>query len=370
VSSPDNIPLFQAFPALARQVPRQSIGHWPTPVTHLARFGRDLGLPHLYIKRDDLSHPECGGNKIRGIEFLLADALKQRSKSILTMGAAGSHHVARTAWHAAKLGISTTAVLLRQPMAEYVRRNLLLASSVGANLVKANPLTIIPRLAALRYLIINHPYFIPPGGTTPLTCLGHVNAAFELKQQVDRRELPAPDHIYVPLGSLGTGAGLLLGARLAGLRARLVGVVTSYRWYATAKRVTRLANKTLALMRQFDPSVPQVRVVPADIDIVASSLGRGYARFSERSIQLAQQLFALESIDIDGTYAAKVLDGACEFIRVQSAAEQVHVFWNTYHRLQVVPSNEPLKPWVARYLQEPSQLLDARIERTDRPHQS
>ncbi len=363
MSDPAEIPLFAAFPALARRIPRRPLGQWPTLVTHLANFGPAHNLPHLYIKREDLSHPDCGGNKVRGLEFLLADAQSRSATTILTMGAAGSHHVARTALHAAKLGMHTTAVLLRQPMAEYVRRNLLLASSIGATLVPANALTIIPRLFALRYFTAHRPYFIAPGGTTPLACLGHVNAAFELKAQIDRGDLPAPDFIYVPLGSLGTCAGLLLGVKLAGLTARLVGVVTSYRWYATPSRIVRLADKTHALMRRLDPAIPDARLSATDIDVITTSLGPGYAQFTADSVELARDLFTREQIEFDGTYTAKALAGALNFIADRSLANRAHLFWHTYHRLKIaLPSNITLAPWIASYIREPAQPLDQQLQ--------
>lgn len=358
-----NFPLFEAYPRLGERVARLSIGNWPTPVVPVPHFGAAHGLPRLLIKREDLSHPICGGNKVRGLEFLLAAAQASGAKAILTLGAAGSHHVARTAWHAAQIGLATTAVLLRQPMAEYVRRNLLLASAVGANLVPANILSILPRLAALRYFASERPFYIGPGGTTPLSCLGHVNAAFELKCQIDRSALPPPDFIFVPLGSLGTGAGLLLGSRLAGLTARIVGVVTSYRWYATAGRVVHWARRINALMRRVDSSVPAVPLARHDVEVVTSSLGEGYARFTERAARLAESMRQLESIELDGTYTAKALEGASAYIRERDAANRICLFWNTYHRLNIdeLPAMPP-PTWVARYIREPAQSWDSLID--------
>lgn len=358
MSGPAEIPLVRAFPDLAR-IPRQPLGHWPTPVMHLQKFGADHGLPHLYVKREDLSHPVCGGNKVRGLEFLLADALANRSPRILTVGAAGSHHVARTAWHAASLGMPTTAVLLRQPMAEYVRRNLRLASTAGANLILANPLTLLPRLITLRWFSAEPSYFIAPGGTTPLACVGHVNAALELKAQIDRGEFPSPDYIYVPLGSLGTCAGLLVGARLAGIRARIIGVVTSYRWYATAGRIRRIADKTLNLLRRVAPSVPPIPLDADDVTVITTALGPGYAQFTPRSMELARSMVTREGISLDGTYSAKAFETMHDFARQSARSNGVHLFWHTYHQIPSVPSDETqVATRIAKYMKQPSQPLD------------
>ncbi|MCH7812762.1 MAG: pyridoxal-phosphate dependent enzyme, partial [Planctomycetes bacterium] len=101
------LPLFQAYPRLGEAVPWLALGDWPTPVTEARHFAAAKGLKAFYIKREDLSHPECGGNKVRGLEFILAEARRRGAGTILTLGAAGSHHVSRTAWHARRLGLGT-----------------------------------------------------------------------------------------------------------------------------------------------------------------------------------------------------------------------------------------------------------------------
>src|SRR5262249_46301645 len=171
----------------------------------------------------------------------------------------------------------------------------------------ANVVTIVPKVAwrfGVNSLRGRHPYFIVPGGTSPMACLGHVNAAFELRRQIENGELPEPEFLFVPLGSLGTAAGRLLGCRLAGLRTRIVGVVTSYRWYATAKRVTGLANKTHALMKRSAASVPDARIAETDIDVVRGALGSAYAEFTPESVAMARQLMDCEPVPLAGTYSA------------------------------------------------------------------
>ena len=68
------LPLFEAYPRLADALPRIAIGHWPTPIEQAERFAAEHDIERLFVKREDLSHPRAGGNKVRGLEFLLADA--------------------------------------------------------------------------------------------------------------------------------------------------------------------------------------------------------------------------------------------------------------------------------------------------------
>ena len=117
---------------------RLAIGHWPTPVESAAEFAHANGLASFWTKREDLSHPLAGGNKVRGLEFLLADVQRRGAKSILTLSSVGSHHICKTAWHARQLGLSTTAIVLHQPAQPYVAANLCVDLSSGAELIPAN----------------------------------------------------------------------------------------------------------------------------------------------------------------------------------------------------------------------------------------
>ncbi|MFO0973139.1 MAG: pyridoxal-phosphate dependent enzyme [Phycisphaerae bacterium] len=336
------LPLCRAYPALAARLPRSAIGHWPTPVQRARTFAPRTGLAELWLKREDLSHPLAGGNKVRGLELLLGDSLRRGQRTLLTFGAAGSHHVARTAIHARPLGLSLVALLLHQPAHDYVAHNLAAALGAEARVVVAHPLTLLPR-AALAWLNPRHwrhgrpPRVIAPGGTTPLACIGHVNAAFELQQQIAAGELPEPDYLHVPLGSLGTAAGLLLGCRLAGLRTRVVGLVVSYRWYCTAGRCARIARRCLRRLRALAPAVPDLPIAATDLDVVADAIGNGYACPTPESQATAQAFAADEGIALDPTYSAKALAGALAFIRRRDAGRAVHLFWHTYHGPPAAP---------------------------------
>jgi len=361
--------LFRVYPLLEQAMPWVSLGAWPTPVTQVRQFAAEMGLSALYLKREDLSHPICGGNKIRGLEFLIADARQRGARSLVTVGAAGSHHVARTAWHAARFGLRTVAVVLPQPMAEYVRRNVTTALNAGARIVPASLVSIVPKTAwevlrPLHWAAGRPAYFILPGGTTPLACVGHVNAAVELRRQCGRGECPEPEFAFVPVGSLGTAAGLIVGLKLAGLKTRVVGVVTSYRWYATKPRVLGLARRTLHLMRMLDSCIPNISLSEEDFDIVDDALGRGYAEFTEESVRLAVRLGAAEGIGLDGTYMAKTLLGVMRFVGQRSLHDRTHLLWQTYHRIATQESDSGgySSSSLGRILAAPNQPLDADFE--------
>lgn len=360
-TSPSALPLFEQYPRLGEALPRVEIGRWPTPVICARRFADAQGLPSFWIKREDLSHTEAGGNKVRGLELLLGEAQRRGAKSVLTLSSAGSHHICKTAWHARRLGIRTIALFVHQPAADYVRRNLASGLESGADLIPANPLTALPRLvSAVWHARSDGPWiFVPPGGTSPLSCIGHVNAAFELKQQIDAGDCPAPDVVFVAMGSLGTAAGLMLGLKLAGLRARVVGVVVSYRWYCTRRRTVRLARRVLRLMRRLDDTVPELVLATGDVDIVDSALGRGYAHFTPRGAALLRAMRDCERIDLDGTYTAKTLDGALQWLSRPGRETMVPLLWHTFHRMPAPAGGRAFPPALRRYFDGPLQPLDA-----------
>lgn len=359
-------PLFQAYPRLEEAIPRLPIGRWPTPVFEARSFAASKGLDALYVKREDLSHPERGGNKVRGLEFILADAKRAGAKEIVTAGALGSHNVACTAWHARQLGIGTVAVVIGQPMARYVRANLLRGAEVGVRFVPASYPTLLPKMA-WQLVRPRSPrarrYYLPPGGTSPMACLGHVGAALELARQINAGVLPEPDYLYVALGSLGTAAGLTVGCLLAGLKTRIVGTVVSNRWYCTAGRWARLARRVHRLMRRRDPAVPDVRIRKVDLSVITTALGKGYAKFTAPSVRLAQEFHRAEGIELDGTYTAKVLHGAMNYIERHRLQHAVHLFWHTYQPappMNVRPESVAALPApLRRTFEEDAQPLEA-----------
>lgn len=352
----DRFPLFSRYPRLAETLPWMSIGDWPTPVAAAPTFAEREGLASFYVKREDLSHAEFGGNKVRGLEFLLGDAKRRGVKALLTLSAAGSHHVSRTAAHARRVGIETTAVVLHQPSAAYVRGNLFAGITAGARYIPANYLTLPPRLL-WHYVTMRLKYgrggamYIPPGGSSPLACVGHVNAALELSEQVAAGLLPMPDYLYVAMGSLGTAAGLVLGCKLAGMKTRVVGVVTSMRWYCTPGRVAKLARATAALLRRHDPAFPDVQIESEDLMVVNSVLGRGYGHVTDSAAQWGERFEACEGIRLDSTYTAKALDGAMQFIHENRGEKKNHLFWHTYQELPMIEMDVARVPFhLRRYM--------------------
>ncbi|MCB9673170.1 MAG: pyridoxal-phosphate dependent enzyme, partial [Alphaproteobacteria bacterium] len=233
----------------------------PTPVRELR--------PGLWVKDEGRVHDRYGGNKVRKLAHLLADAEARGATDLVTAGALGSHHVLATALLGAEHGLRTHAVLVPQPDTEHVRHQLarILAACasvtrVGGSLGAAVALrTVRARLAASGRI----PYAIPVGGSSPVGVEGWIDGALELCGQIARGELPRPERIVVALGSGGTSAGLIAGLALGGMPVPVLAVRVAPRWLAHRGRVLALAGA--ALRRR------GARVVPGPLVVDPGWLG-------------------------------------------------------------------------------------------------
>jgi len=330
------IHIFEQYPLLKERIPYVQLGEFPTPIKHLKHLGKEIGIDSLYLKDDGLSGPIYGGNKIRKLEFLLGDALGKGAKEVLTFGFAGSNHALATAVYAQKLGLKSISVLLAQPNAQYVRRNLLLSYVCGTEnhhfkneMAAYIPTTIIFLWKKLKKG--KFPYIIGPSGSTPLGTIGYVNAGFELKEQVASGLMPEPDKIYLPLGTMGTAVGLTIGLKAAGLKTRVVSVRVADVKYGNKEKFFKLFEKTLALILSMDSSFPRVEITDDEVDIRHDFFGGQYARFTEKGMAALNLVANSEGIRLDGTYTGKAMAALIDQVRGQGTKNEVILFWNTHN---------------------------------------
>ncbi len=330
------IHIFKRYPLLKEKLSYVQLGEFPTPIKHLYQLGKEIGVDYLYLKHDGLSGPTYGGNKIRKLEFLLGDALRKRAKEVLTFGFAGSNHALATAVYTQKLGFKCISILLAQPNAEYVRRNLLLSHVYGAEMhhFKNEMAAYIPTTIMFIRKKLKQgklPYIIGPGGSSPLGAVGYVNAGFELKEQVASGLMPEPDKIYVPLGTMGTAVGLTIGLKAAGLKTHVVSVRVTDEKYGNKEKFVTLFKKTLALILSLDSSFPRVEITDDEVDIKHDFFGGHYARFTEQGMAAVDLLAKSEGIRLDGTYTGKTMAALIEQVRGHDPRSEIILFWNTYN---------------------------------------
>jgi 1-aminocyclopropane-1-carboxylate deaminase/D-cysteine desulfhydrase-like pyridoxal-dependent ACC family enzyme len=329
------IPLFEHYPELGETLPHVSLGNFPTPVRELESLGVSIGVDALYVKRDDLSGQVYGGNKVRKLEFLLGEALRDERRAVLTFGGAGSNHALATAVHARQVGLECISMLTPQPSARYVRCNLLMGFSQGAKLHyyrDKRTLAIGTFCQRLWHTLKSGhpPQIIPIGGSSPLGATGFVNAALELKAQIAAGELPEPDKIYLPMGSTGTAVGLTLGLAVADLKSKVIPVTVSKKRESPVKRFADLFEATNDLLRAHDPSFPKVRLAERDVQIRQEFIGPGYAIFTPEAVDAIARMRQEAGIELDGTYSGKALAALLHDMGHREENEVI-LFWDTYN---------------------------------------
>lgn len=307
-------PLYSRFPGLEQRLPHIDLCHGPSPVRRMEALERRLGWQDIWLKNDGLLGVTYGGNKLRKLEFILPDVSRRRASTILTFGGTGSHHCLATALHARELGLRVAAILLEQPETEEVRENLRRLEAAGALTVRAGnlPLAVLKSVAlAARSVELGLPprlpYVLWVGSSTPLGCVGYVDAALELAEQIREGLLPVPRALLVPLGSMGTAAGLLLGLRLAGLDTALVAVAVSDMPTVSAGGVARLANGTARLLRRRGAQISVGPFRADDLTVISEREARRYGHPTRAGEEAKELLQRLEGLVLDSTYTGKTV---------------------------------------------------------------
>jgi D-cysteine desulfhydrase len=326
----DAYPLLHAHPRLAESLPAAGLLAGPTPVAPLA--GAE-GAAGVWVKRDDLTAPDYGGNKVRKLDLLLAEARARGARRVLAFGYAGSNFVAATAWHARKLGLGTIGCLLPQPAEDYVADNLAVGLAAGAELrLAAGPVAAGATAARLSLAALLRdgrlPAWIAPGGSSPLGTVGFVNAAFELRRQVEQGALPEPDVIYTAFSSMGTVAGLALGLGLCGLRTRIEAVQVAGPQYASGPGLEKLMRDTAAWLRRRDPSLRPLPE-PERVRIRGEFFGAGYG-IPTADTPLAMRRFAAAGGErADPCYTGKALACLYHDLDAGALAGRRALYWHT-----------------------------------------
>ena len=288
-----------------KELPKLSFGLFPTPCYPLeavsARYGRDI-----WIKRDDLCGVALGGNKVRKLEYLLAEAQNGGCDTVFTTGSAQSNHAMLTAACAARLGMRCVLFLKERGVTE-ARGNLLLDRLYGAEVrffdtdqysyIYDQMLALDEELSAQGHKCCA----IPVGGSTPLGAVGYVGCAEEIASQCD-----SAGHIVTAVGSGGTAAGLLLGAKLYLPGAGVTGV--SVYPDAFEDIVPQLAEDAAGLLdASFTRTEGDFRIVPR--------IGDGYGVPNPDDTPYIEELARLEGILLDPVYTGKAWAGMLELLK-------------------------------------------------------
>jgi D-cysteine desulfhydrase len=316
-------------PEIESSVQPLRIGRYPTPVSRLDAFCGDR--TELWLKNDGVSAEPYGGNKVRKLELILAEAARRGARRIVTTGAGGSHHVLSTALYAQRIGIPVVAVLCPQPFSEHAERTLRASLGAGVEPVLARSMTTVP--FAVARVLRRGDYFVPAGGSSTLGTLGYLHAVRELLDQIRAGELPEPDLIIAALGSGGTVAGLLAGVVREGLRARVVGVNVAVVSPLAQALVLALAHAAI----RADAGQAGVVRLARRLEVDPSERGGGYGHRTDGGDRATHDA-AGAGLTLDPTYTAKTFARALREVRgTGTGPKRVVLYWHTLNAAPLEP---------------------------------
>jgi 1-aminocyclopropane-1-carboxylate deaminase/D-cysteine desulfhydrase-like pyridoxal-dependent ACC family enzyme len=310
--------------AVLRGLPAEPLLAFPTPVEEMGRLRKALGGgPRLLVKRDDAIPFGFGGNKIRKLALVAAQARAEGATTLVTIGGLQSNHCRATAATAARLGLSCHLVLNGERPAR-LTANLLLDDLFGATfeIVEAREDRGPAQERAVARLRAEgrRPFSIPLGASTPLGALAYARAAAELSDQGVH-----PSVIVHASSSGGTQAGLLAGLRLHGASTRVLGVSADERADVLGRDVTALAQAALKALGV--PGIPPL-AGPAVVD--DTFVGDGYGIPTTASREAAELAARNEALLVDHTYTAKALAALVAGVRRgRGSADDTVLFWHT-----------------------------------------
>lgn len=329
-----SVPLFKEFPLFQESLPYVQLGEWPTPISALNGLSDNLNI-NLYCKREDSCGKRFSGNKVRKLEFVLADAKQKNYKTLVCYGGIASNNVTCIAAYAQYLDLQSIALLMDQPITRNLKRNLLLDIFYGSNLFSCPFDRELSSEELFSFLnehnLDQNPYVLPMGSSSVLGIIGWVNAAFELKEQIMQGVIPEPDYLYIPLGSLGTTAGLILGLRAAGLKTTVRAIqVTNPEKYSKEK-LCDLIMQTNRFLYEKDSLFPWYEWSVDDLEVNTRFFGPGYACKTPEG-EYARDLFQQkENLTLDETYTAKAAAALLHDCKAGTLKSQdVVLYWHTY----------------------------------------
>ncbi len=299
---------------LIPQPPRLRVAQIPTPLQLLGRISSELDGPRLWVKRDDLTGSHLSGNKVRKLEFVIAEAREQGCDTLITAGGVQSNHCRATALLGAQLGMKVH-LLLRGDAVSPPDGNLLLDKLSGAvisNYPAPGFAQQLPeRFAAweAHYAELGRKAFsIPIGASDGIGAWGYLQCCQELKQDFTKAGI-APAWITTATGSGGTQAGLILGNDLVELGCQILGFAVC----DDEAYFRRKVRKDMEAWRR--RYAPELDVSSLPINTNDQYVGPGYAKAGKEVFEVIKWVARTEGLILDPVYSGKAFYGLVSEIK-------------------------------------------------------
>lgn len=287
---------------------RLELAQLPTPVVELKQVAQHAGVERILLKRDDLTGLEISGNKVRKLEYVVADALAKGADTLVTHGGFQSNHCRATAAIGARLGLSVRMLLRSDDDDPAWDGNLFLDQLFGADVSYHAPdiyrarldEMVAEELERLRS-IGRKPYFFPVGASVPYGSWGYIRCVAELAEQLGRE---TPVDIYCATSSGGTQVGLILGRALLGCENwRILGVPVSDSVDYFHESLRQLERDTVEQFRL------ELTLEQTPIELIDGFIGEGYAIPYPEAVDTIRLLGRSEGLILDPSYTSKGMTG-------------------------------------------------------------
>ena len=299
--------------------PKLDLANTPTPLTRLENLSRQFDDLTIWIKRDELTGTEVSGNKIRKLEFSIAEARAQACDTLITCGGVQSNHCRATAILGVRLGLKVH-LILRGERPKLAEGNLLMDYLSGAEI------TYLPqrdwrehedlaKTIQADYAARGHKaFFIPVGASDEIGLWGYIAACEELKKDFARLQM-VPEYIAVATASGGTQGGLILGAELFDLSSQIVAFnVSDDAAYFDAK-IRRDVKLWMQRYKQ------QVDMKKLKITTVEGYIGPGYGVAGPEIFETIREVASSDGIFLDPVYTGKAFHGMLSELRKGDAGQ-------------------------------------------------
>ena len=305
---------------------RTSLARLPTPLVRLNRLSDEL-KKEVWVKRDDLTEHGSSGNKIRKLEYLLAEAVASGATHVITAGAVQSNHCRATAIAAASLGLECE-LILRGSEPTSLEGNLLLSKLAGAHChyVTKETWGQLPDVFELIESMLEQrgakPYSIPIGGSNPLGVWGYARMIDELKNDMESVGIKR-SQIFTAVGSGGTYAGILAGLTAYGATAshQAIGVLVSD---TVAYFQDKIQSDLILWADQFECNASFQEPILDD-----RFIGEGYGKAGPAIYELIRKTAKQEGLFLDPVYSAKAFQGMLTRIKEGAVSEDHVIFVHT-----------------------------------------
>ncbi len=316
-----------------KKLEKKNIALLPTPIQTLDNLAKELGINNIYIKRDDLTGFEVGGNKVRKLEFLVADALKNNYDTLLTYGALQTNHGRQTIAVARKFGLDAVLIANCNELPSTLSGNLLLDKIMDAdirfvdtkNCKSFSEKELLKGKFAERIIEeyeqnSKKVYDIALGGSDRIGVMGYIEFVKELLIQIKEQDLKI-DYIIAPRGSGGTLAGLILGKKFYNADFEIFGIDVLEYTDEMKDNFLNYCNDCASFLEM------NISVESEDIKCFGDYVGNGYGVADNDTFKTIVDVAKCEGIYVDPTYTGKAMRGMIGLINSEIIEKSANVMF-------------------------------------------